>query len=101
MTLVDPSKDISSQYEDEELTLDDGSVIVGRVVDEDRTSIHLEVSPLAPQKVSVYKGRIKQRVASKTSPMPERLIDSLNAEEIRNLIAYLESGGDPTGDAFQ
>lgn len=101
LTLLDPSKDISSQYEDEELTLDDGSVVVGRVVLEDRTSVHLEVSPLAPRKVSVYKGRIKSRRVSPVSPMPERLVDGLSAEEIRNLIAYLESGGDSTGAAFR
>jgi hypothetical protein len=47
----------------------------------------------------------KNSVASiKSSPvslMPPALINSLNKEELLDLLAYLTSGGNPTGSAFK
>jgi hypothetical protein len=35
------------------------------------------------------------------SQMPPGLINALNADELRSLIAYLRSGGDPEHEAFR
>lgn len=100
-TMLTPSKDISSQYQDEEFRLKDGSVLVGRVVLEDRTSVHLECNPLGPTRATLYKGNIAARAPSRVSPMPERLLDALELDEILDLLAWVESGGDPLAAPFR
>ena len=43
--------------------------------------------------VEVPRANIESRRPSKISPMPEGLLNSLNEDEIWDLIAYLQSGG--------
>jgi cytochrome c1 len=39
--------------------------------------------------------------ASQTSMMPPGMIAAMNAEEVKDLIAYLVSGGDPEHGSFR
>jgi hypothetical protein len=49
----------------------------------------------------VKKTDVDSRTPSKLSPMPANLADVLTAEEILDLIAYMESGGNPGYKAFR
>ena len=44
---------------------------------------------------------VNEMVVSKTSQMPTSLIDELNEEELRDLIAYLISGGNQKDSVFK
>ena len=44
--------------------------------------------------------QVKSRKPYPVSLMPEGLINSMNAEELKNLIAYLQSGGNPSHASF-
>jgi putative heme-binding domain-containing protein len=101
--ILDPSKVISDQYGSEELTLKDGGLVVGRVVGEfDKTKLQVMTSPLAPNDLTlVDKAAIASRKEWKVSMMPPGLINSLNEEELKDLIAYMQSGGNPNDKVFQ
>ena len=60
----------------------------------------LVVNPLTGDKIDVRKADIKGRAASKTSPMPDGLVNILTKEEILDLLAYLESAGSKQHAAF-
>lgn len=92
-SILEPSKVVSEQYQNEEFQTADGKVVIGRVVDETPTSIAIQTDPLDPKRVTVKKSDIESRKASKVSPMPANLADVLTAEDLLDLLAYLESGG--------
>ena len=56
---------------------------------------------LNPGKLTtILRGEVEEMFTSKTSMMPNGLLNNLTKEEIRDLIAYLRSGGDPKSDTF-
>lgn len=99
-SIVDPSRVISDQYQHVVVTTVTGKSVIGRLVDETPERIAIQPDPLSPARVEIPKGDIETRDASKVSPMPAHLVDVLTAEEIFDLIAYLESAGRKGHRAF-
>ncbi len=99
--VMEPSKVISEQYHNEVFNLSSGKQVVGRVVDETPETISVQPNPLEPTRVTFKKSEIDERMASKVSPMPDKLVDVLTADEILDLIAYMESAGRRQARAFQ
>lgn len=100
-SILEPSKVVSEQYQNETFELSSGKVVVGRVVDETMDSIAVQPNPLEPGRVVFKKTEIDSRKPSKVSPMPDHLADVLTAEEILDLIAYMESAGRQSYRAFR
>jgi putative heme-binding domain-containing protein len=88
-----PSKDVSDQYQNTLYLLDNGNVVLGRRVDEDRDKIVVSPDLLGDERVEIQKKRIIRTKPSALSPMPEGLLDLLTKYEILDLFAYLESDG--------
>ncbi|HEX7898478.1 MAG TPA: heme-binding protein [Planctomycetota bacterium] len=88
-----PSKVLSDQYANTMFQTSSGDVVVGRVVGEDAEKILVRTNPLEDAATTVLKKDLKGTKLSPVSPMPEGLADVLKREEILDLIAYLESGG--------
>lgn len=99
--IVDPSKVISDQYATTDFQMKDGTKLVGRIVDQDILSLVLNVDPLNPRRMTVNKSDVKSKTPSKESPMPARLVDSLTIDQVLDLMAYLESGGNPRASQFK
>ncbi len=99
-SIVEPSKVVSEQYQNVEVATLDGKTIVGRLIDETPTAIAVQPDPLESKRIGIAKADIDFRRASKLSPMPAHLIDVLSAEDLLDLIAYLESGGRKNHPAF-
>lgn len=91
--ILEPSKAISEQYQNTAIKLSTGESVVGRVMEETDDKLVLRPNPLAPERIEIKKSDITYRGPSKTSPMPEGLLNSLKKDEILDLLAYLESGG--------
>ncbi|HTA31217.1 MAG TPA: hypothetical protein VK731_12075 [Candidatus Cybelea sp.] len=100
-SILEPSKVLPAQYQNTLLTLLDGDVVAGRVVDENERQLVVMADLIGRHREEILKADVTSRRTSKISPMPEGLVDSLTEEEIWELIAYLESGGKPPGTAFQ
>ena len=58
-----------------------------------------DLDPLNLTKID--KSEVASKKASKISMMPGGLINSMNAEELKNLMAYFVSGGDPKHKIFR
>ena len=97
--ILQPSKVVSDQYLTTELVTK-GDILVGRIENEDESSVTIRTHPLAPEAVVVKKGEVKERRPSKLSMMPEGLVDILRKEEVLDLIAYVRSGGKGDDPAF-
>ncbi|MEQ1860550.1 MAG: c-type cytochrome [Chthoniobacteraceae bacterium] len=99
--IVDPSKVISDQYGSEQIELKDGSVVIGRVVVQENGKLFVMTSPLTPNDLTpVDESAVKSRQPWSVSMMPPGLISSLNEDELKDLLAYLLSGGNAKDKAF-
>ena len=99
-SIVEPSKVVSEQFQNVEVSTLDGKSVVGRLIDDTPESIAIQPDPLDSKRVVIAKGNIDTRKASKLSPMPAHGIDVLSADDVLDLIAYLESGGRKSHPAF-
>jgi len=99
-SIIEPSKTISDQYASKLVADHDGLVAEGLVVEEDGevrvygTDPNAEPTVFARADVAVIR-------PSALSQMPQALLDSLNEEELKDLLAYLVSGGDKKAAVFR
>jgi putative heme-binding domain-containing protein len=94
--IVEPSKVISNQYESTVIETEDGQIITGRITSEDESVLHVATNSNNLNDITVVKvSEIERRKASPISLMPLGLINGMNEDEVRDLVAYLLSGGDP------
>jgi putative heme-binding domain-containing protein len=101
-SIIEPSKVISDQYAAIVVTTSDGKQISGRVVNLHGDTMNINTDMLDPNKlVPVNRNLVESIGASKISMMPEGLIDTLNREEILDLVAYLYSRGDRNSKMFR
>jgi putative heme-binding domain-containing protein len=98
-SIVEPSKSIAENYRSLRIVTQDGKVYVGRPVpggDYRSQTLRLAVDPQHPLQVTeIDKRTIEEEQVSAISFMPEGLLDTLSAAEIRDLVAFIESGGSP------
>jgi putative heme-binding domain-containing protein len=100
-SIVDPSKVVSEQYQNSSIHLKNGDDLTGRVIEETGDKLTVLLNALTGDKTSVPKAAVEKREPSPLSPMPNGLVDTMNREEILDLIAYLQSAGNPSGPAFR
>jgi putative heme-binding domain-containing protein len=99
--IVDPSKEVSDQYEATQFLLDDDRVIVGRVANLNGNQLMVSTNMLDPGNfTSIKRDEIATMRPSKISMMPTGLLDTLTQEEIVDLLAYLKSGGNPKHELY-
>ncbi|MEQ1859943.1 MAG: c-type cytochrome [Chthoniobacteraceae bacterium] len=98
--ILDPSKVISEQYASYLFTFTDGTSAAGQVAEENHYLLTLIVDPLTGARQNFPKGKLKTREMSPASLMPPGLIYSLSPEEVLDLLAYMESGGNPKAPNF-
>jgi putative heme-binding domain-containing protein len=101
-SIIEPSKVISDQYADLVITMKDGTIVTGRIINlhGDRMDVSTDMfNPTATKPVSAK--NIDTMVTSKISPMPTGLVDSLQLDEIQDLVAFLLSRGDRKNEMFR
>ncbi|HEX2852197.1 MAG TPA: c-type cytochrome [Opitutaceae bacterium] len=99
--IIEPSRVISDQYGVEQFDLNDGTVAIGRVVGEERGDLLLMSNPFAPNdRTRVKASTVKSRKPYPVSMMPPGLINALNPEELKDLVAYILSAGNPADPMF-
>ncbi|WP_337041685.1 c-type cytochrome [Emticicia sp. 17c] len=99
--IIDPSKAVSDQYAAMQFILKNGDSIVGRLVNEDKDAYFVSQNPYAPDVLKkLPKKDVVSSKYSSVSVMLPGLINSLNEEELKDLIAYLKSGGNDKHEFF-
>ncbi|MEZ6090235.1 MAG: c-type cytochrome [Pirellulaceae bacterium] len=90
--IIEPSKVISDQYQSSNVLTVDGRSLTGLVSEEDgKLTVYPADANADPITLDV--DDVDQVRPSPVSQMPVGLIDGLNPEELRDLLAYLMSGG--------
>jgi len=94
--ILEPSKAISDQYGSTVFSLRQGGSLTGRVIREDADAYVVAQNPFAMHVTRKLpkKNVLRTRVSTVSSMLPN-LVDRLNAEELKDLLAYIQSGGDP------
>ena len=98
-TVLEPSAEISDQYRNTRVRLRNGRILIGRIVRDDDV-VELIVDPYTGQTMRVAAKDVVAREPSPVSPMPMGLLSTLSLEEILDLLAYLESAGNPNHPAY-
>ncbi len=89
-SIIEPSQVISDQYEFTEIVTQDGKTTVGRVLSEKDEVLVIGINPFDfSQQVEISRADIKSMAPSKNSPMPPAMINRLNPDELKDLLAYL------------
>ena len=90
--IVDPSGYIRPEFVSYNVLLHDGRKLSGLVAESTAESITLvNVVNDQVQKTPIARNNIDELSASPTSLMPEKLLDTLNDDDVRDLFAYLQS----------
>jgi putative heme-binding domain-containing protein len=99
---IHPNMVVSNQFEQHELSMKDGSLMIGKIVSEEDGYYSLVQSGLQPLTLTkVEKSKVASKKGSKLSMMPGGLINSMNAEELKDLFAYFVSTGDRKHKIFR
>jgi putative heme-binding domain-containing protein len=97
--LIEPSKVINDRYRNFEFELKNGESLSGLIVKEDATSVTIQAGASDALIQTLRKADIKERKPQASSLMPMGLLNQSTKEQILDLLAFLESGGqaDPAG----
>lgn len=100
MHILEPSLVIDEKFRSTLITKSDGQQLSGVFEREDDERVVIRPNPLTNDVVEVAKAQIKQRKLSDVSPMPAGLLNSLKADQILDILAWFETGGDPKHKAW-
>ncbi|MHA4811705.1 c-type cytochrome [Flavitalea flava] len=101
VAIIDPSKTISDQFSATVFYLKDGGSILGRLMKQDADKYYISQNPFAPQTLrEIEKKDVVRTRLSEISIMLPGLIDRLNGEELKDLLAYLKAGGNKQDTIF-
>lgn len=92
--IIDPNKAISDQYAATVFSLKNGGSVVGKLANEDATHYYVAQNPFTPNELEkVAKKDVSSTTYSTVSMMLPGLINGLNPDELKDLMAFLMAGG--------
>ncbi len=99
--IVEPSRNIEEKYRKFMFEMDSGKYVIGNIVTEDNESVTVQTGPTADQQQKISKKEIESRRPSPVSIMPAGILNTLDKEQILDLLAYLVATGKADGAAFK
>jgi putative heme-binding domain-containing protein len=101
-SILEPSATLNGQYYHTEFTLKDGTVVRGTVVDAVGDTLVVAPVMMVPDvTVRIAKTDIKSEAPSAVSPMPAGLLNPFSRDQVLDLIAFLDAGGNPDAAIYQ
>jgi putative heme-binding domain-containing protein len=101
-SIVEPSATINPQFYHSEFTLKDGTVIRGSVLDSVKGKLMVAPVMMAPDvTVEINQADVKSERPSPVSPMPAGLLNGFSKEQILELMAFLDAGGNPDAAIYK
>jgi putative heme-binding domain-containing protein len=102
VSICEPSDSVSEQYYASLVKLKDGESLYGRVIYKNDKEIAVAPNPYnLGELVKKSADSVKSIEPSQISMMPPGMIASMNKDELRDLMAYLISGGNKEHAVFQ
>lgn len=100
--IIEPNKTVSDQYAATVFTMKDGSSILGRLTNENDKSYFISQNPFAPENLrEVPKQDVASTKYSYISVMYPGLMNNMNEDEMKDLIAYLMAGGNDQDELYK
>jgi putative heme-binding domain-containing protein len=100
--IINPNKAVSDQYASTIYYLKNGQSVLGRQLSEDKANYTISQNPFAPDQTrKIPKKDVTSTKYSTESVMLPGLINSLNPEELKDLMAYLKAGGNPENPVYK
>lgn len=100
--IIEPSHAIDDKFRTQIIVTADGVQVAGVVVQEDDEAFYVIRNPLEDcEPIRVLKGEIDEQFPSQVSIMPEGLLNTMTKEEVFDLLAFVESGGDASHPSFR
>ena len=101
-SMVEPSKVVSDQFLTYNIVKKDGEAVSGRITDLNAERLVIMPNPLSVETLEeVRLADIASRTPSKLSPMPTGLLNNLSAEEILDLLSYVQSAANAEAGNFK
>ena len=100
LAILEPSREISDQYQDTEVLTTDGELLIGKIVGRTDEALSILTAPPDEGTYDVDLADVELERPHPLSRMPAGLLDVLTASEIEDLFAYTLSAGDPEAAAF-
>lgn len=101
-SIIEPNKVISDQYASTVFVMKDGTSVIGKLSKEDDNKYYVSQNPFAPDQLKeLNKKEVTSTKLADISLMPPLLINNLNPERLRDLMAYLVSGGNENHPVFK
>ena len=99
--ILEPSRAIEDKFRNVTFELADDNTVSGIIISEDVKSVTIQSGPTSAQVQKIAKSAIKSRRASPLSVMPVGLVNTLDKEQILDLLAYVLAGGNADHAAFR
>lgn len=90
MNTVDPNADIREGYATYTLKAKTGQTIVGRLLE--RSAQSVKIKPMAGDELTFSMQEVDELEPLPVSLMPERLLDDLSDQQVRDLFEYIKEG---------
>lgn len=101
-SILEPSATLNGQYYHTEFTMKDGTVVRGSVVDVVGDKLVVAPVMMVPDvTIQIAKADIKSERPSPVSPMPGGLLNPFTRDQILDLMAFLDAGGNPAAAVYQ
>ena len=101
-SIVEPSATINGRFFHTKFTLENGQVVTGSVIDAADGKIVVAPVMMNPEAtVGVVERDVKSEEPSPVSPMPPGLLNELTKDEIVELMAFLDAGGDRDAPVYK
>jgi putative heme-binding domain-containing protein len=101
-SILEPSATLNGQYYHTEFTLRDGTVVRGSVVDAvGDTLVVAPVMMVLDVTIQIAKADIKSEKPSPVSPMPAGLLNMFGRDQVLDLMAFLDAGGNPDAAVYR
>jgi putative membrane-bound dehydrogenase-like protein len=100
LEILEPSRNVEEKYRKVMFELEDDVFVSGNIVSEDEEAVTIQTGPTAAQAQKVEKKAIVSRRTSPISIMPVALLNTLDKEQILDLLAYVLADGDAKAAAF-
>jgi putative heme-binding domain-containing protein len=101
-SIIEPSKEVSDQYQAVEIRTTDERIVIGRIVNLNSDNVMVNTNMLDPgAAVQIDRKSIESMKPSKISMMPAGLLDTFKEDEILDLLAYMLSRGDRGNAMFK
>jgi putative heme-binding domain-containing protein len=100
-SIINPSAVVSDQFAAAVVTKKNGDTVGGRLIRQDETEVVLMPNMFNPQSLTtIARSDVASVENSTQSQMPASLINNLNWDELRDLLAFLIAGGDPKHPSY-